>query len=98
MSYVAGAAGGATAAHAAAIARAIKASGAIVQVLPEDFELILSRAERPLVVTAEGGWWSKNYRYLTAYGGLIFYAKSSEPLRLPADVELIASKKIWIPG
>ena len=45
-----GAAGGAA---AAAIAQAIKASGAIVRVEPEDFEQILRRTDRPLVVCSE---------------------------------------------
>ena len=48
MAYGAGAA-------VAAIAQAIKASGVIVQVEPEEFLLILGRSESPLVVSAEGG-------------------------------------------
>lgn|GEM_PF-129908 len=94
-----GASGGAAAAAAAAaIARAIKASGAIVSVDPSDFKIILSKSESPLVVTATGGVFKKNYQYLTAYKGLIFFTKSAEPLRLDGRIEIIASKKIWIPG
>jgi hypothetical protein len=91
-----GAAGGAAA--AAAIAQAIKASGAIVRVEPEDFEQILRRTDRPLVVCSESKFFSIKYHYLTAYKGLIFYTKSATPLILRPSVELIRAKKIWIPG
>jgi len=90
--------GGAAAAAAAAIAQAIKASGAIVSVDPSDFKIILSKSESPLVVTATGGMFKKNYQYLTAYKGLIFFTKSPEPLRLDSKIEIITSKKIWVPG
>jgi hypothetical protein len=93
-----GAAAGAAAAAAAAIAQAIKASGAIVRVKPEEFLKIVSRTERPLVVTAEGGFIGVNHQYLTSYKGLAFFAKSPEPLHLPSDTELVVSDKIWIPG
>jgi len=95
MSNGAGA-GAAAAAHQ--IAEAVKASGAIVRVETVDFETILSKSENPLVVMAEGGLFSANYHYLTAYKGLIFFAKSSSPLNLDYRVELIKARKIWIPG
>ena len=86
-------------AAAAAVANAIKASGAIVSVSPADFGIILSRSESPLVVTAPGGWLSKNKRqYLTAYRGLVFYTISPEPLILPGTAEVITARSIWIPG
>ena len=94
MAY--GAAGGAAA--AAAIAQAIKASGAIVSMEPQDFMSILSKMNKPLVVMAEGGFLKKNYQYLTGYKGLVFFTKTDTPLLLPGDAELIAAKKIWIPG
>ena len=89
-------AGGAAA--AAAIANAIKASGAIVKVEPDDFHKIMAKVDAPLVVRAEGGVLSKNYQYLTAYKGLIFYTKVPSELRLEGDVEVVLAKKIWIPG
>ena len=95
MSY---GAGGAAAARAAAIAQAIKASGAIVHVEPQDFETVLSRSSKPLVIISEGGFLKRNYQYLTAYKGLVLFAKSPVPLQLRGDVELITAKKIWIPG
>jgi len=94
MAYGAGAA----AARAAAIAQAIKASGAIVRLEPDDFLTILSKSVKPLVVIAEGGFVKKEYQYLTAYKGLIFFTKSQTTLLLPGDAEVIAAKKIWIPS
>lgn len=93
----AGAAGGAAAA-AAAIANAIKASGAIIKVEPAEFRKILDRCEKPLVVIATGGVFSKHYRYLTSYKGLYFFTKSKETLHLPGDVETVPADTIWIPG
>lgn len=94
----AAAGGAAAAAAAAAIAQAIKASGAIVKVQPEEFLKVISRVESPLVVTAETGLFGVSHQYLTSYKGLAFFTKSSDPLNLPSDVELIVSGKIWIPG
>ena len=92
-----GAAGGAAAAQAA-IAQAIKASGAIVSLEPADFVALLSRAKDPLVVVAKGGlFWSKHC-YLFNYKGLFFYTKSPESLDLPATCETIMARGIWVPG
>lgn len=89
---------GASAAAYAAIAQAVKASGAIVRVQPEDFMLIISKVKDPLVVVAKGGTFKANYQYLTGYKGLSFYTKSSAPLMLPGSAEVIESKQIWIPA
>ncbi len=91
-------AGDSAAEAAAAIAQAIKASGAIVRVEPDFFVSILSRAKEPLVVMAKGGFVKRNYQYLTGYKGLVFFTKSPSPLLFPGGVELIVSKQIWIPG
>lgn len=95
MGYAGGAAGGAAA--AAAIANAIKASGAIIKVESEEFIKIISKSKEPLVVMADKTFWS-GYKYLSSYKGLAFYAKSSDRLNLPGDVELVRARKIWIPG
>jgi hypothetical protein len=86
------------AAAAAAIAQAIKASGAIVRVEPESFTSILSKTDKPLIVLAEGGIFHKNYQYLTAYKGLIFFTKSPTPLLLSSSCEIVLAKKIWVPN
>jgi hypothetical protein len=96
--YSGGASAGAAAAAAAAMANAIKASGAIVQVKADEFGKILSRIEKALVVISYGGWPSKSYKYLTAYKGFVFYAKSKDSLLLPNSVEKIVADKVWVPG
>jgi hypothetical protein len=96
MAY--GAGGAAAAVRAAAIARAIKASGAIVSVEPDDFLSIVSKGDKPLVVMATGGFIKKNYQYLTSYKGLAFFTKSPVPISLPGDIELVTADKIWIPS
>ena len=91
------AAAGAVAA-AAAIANAIKASGVVVQVTPADFQTILRRIESPLVIYAEGGFFSTNYQYLVSHKGFAFFTKSFEPILLPTEIETIVARKIWIPS
>jgi hypothetical protein len=90
-------AGGAAAA-AAAIAKAIKASGVLIRVEPEEFTKLMNRARDPLIVTAEGGIFAKNYQYLMSYKGLTFFTKSRAPLPLPGGAELVNAGRIWIPG
>ena len=89
---------GGAAANYAAIAQAIKASGAIVHVEPEDFSLILSKAEKPLVVASQAKFFKTSYQYLTGYKGLIFFTRSGTALRLDSRAEIINAKKIWIPA
>jgi hypothetical protein len=86
------------AAAAAAAAQAIKASGVIVRVSPDDFLAILGRHHEPLVVQAEGGIFTTRYMYLTSYRGLAFFTKSPTRLMLPRQCEIINAQKIWIPG
>jgi len=93
-----GAGGSALAAAESMIAEAIKASGAIVRVAPDDFMAILSRVEQPLLVAATGGLFSKKYEYLTGYKGLVFYTKTKTPLEVADDVELVVADRIWIPS
>lgn len=88
----------ASGAAAAAIAEAIRASGAIVRVGPNDFLAVIRRSKNPLVVIAEGGLFRKHYRYLSAYKGLAFFTQSQEVLNLPGDAEIVQCEKIWIPG
>ena len=86
------------AAHQAALANAIKASGVVVRVDAGDFLRILKKAEDvPLVVISRGGVFKKHHAYLTSYKGLAFYATSEHPLVLPPRVEMIQAKKISIP-
>jgi hypothetical protein len=85
-------------AAAAAIVQAIKASGVLVRVEPDEFSRILTRAKDPLIAVAEGGLFRTTYKYLVGYKGLAFYTKSSAPLTLPPDAEVVKAGRIWIPG
>jgi len=86
------------AAAAAAAMEAVRASGVIVRVEPDNFAEILTRSPAPLVVHATGGLISTNYQYLTSYKGLAFFTKSSTPLILPPSAEIVNAKSIMIPG
>ncbi|HET9226509.1 MAG TPA: hypothetical protein VFR31_07560 [Thermoanaerobaculia bacterium] len=88
----------ASVAAAHATAQAIKASGAIVRVEPEEFLKILGRSAEPLVVSAPGGFLSGGQDYLTSYKGLAFFTNSQKPLNLPEGAEIVAAQKIWIPS
>ncbi len=81
----------------AAIAQAIRASGVLVRVSPDDFQKILRKVEQPLVIFARGGLFSSKYQYLISYKGFAFYAKSSTELTIPAGTETIVAKKVWVP-
>jgi hypothetical protein len=83
---------------AAAIAQAIKASGAIVRVEPWSFEAVLNKQEAPLVVHSYGGFLSRKHRYLSSYKGLAFYTQSPLPLALPRRSELVEAQTFWMPG
>ncbi len=85
------------AAQAHVIAEAIKASGAIVRVEPEHFTAVLSRSQQPLVVTATAGLFRRKHLYLTGYKGLVFHTRADMPLSLPAEVEVVTARRIWIP-
>ena len=85
------------AAAAAAIAQAIKASGAIVRVMPEDFRRIVDKVDQPLVVVSGGRFLWTTYHYLPSYKGLIFYTKSGEQLLLKGSTEYVHARSIYIP-
>jgi len=86
------------AAAAAAIINAVKAIGVICRVEPEEFVNLLRRVDKPLVVCAEGGLFSKNYQYLTSYKGLAFFTKSPAPIQFAHGAEIVSASKIWIPS
>ena len=80
------------------IANAVKASGTVVRIEPDEFEKILKKVESPLVVYAEGGMISTNHQYLVSYKGLAFFTKADDPIDLPRNAEVVIAEKIWIPG
>jgi hypothetical protein len=85
------------AAHAAAIAQAIKASGAVVRVEPNGFEALLRKQESPLIVHSYGGFLVKKHRYLSSYKGLAFFTQSPMPLDLPGRSEIVEARSFWMP-
>jgi hypothetical protein len=83
----------------AAMIQAIKASGVIVRMEPMEFNALLNRQQEPLVVHAEQNWlFTLVHQYVMSYKGLAFYTRSSMPLMLPKDAEVIEARSIWIPG
>ena len=86
------------AAAAIAMANAIKASGAIVEMDAEEFQKLLWTVDQPLVVTAETKFVGTTYKYLFAHRGLFFYTKTKYPIRLGGKVDVIRAKKIWVPS
>jgi len=81
--------GAASGAAAVAAANAVKAMGSIVQLEPDDFQRLVQRIDDPLVGYAESSFFGTRYQYVTGHRGLVFYAKSREPLRLGAKAEII---------
>jgi hypothetical protein len=88
---------GAHAAIHAAIANAIKATGVVVRLEPNEWLSVLKRNENAVVVVAEGGMFKKSFRYLTSYRGLAFFTKSDQALVLPGRAEVITAKSISLP-
>ena len=86
------------AAAAIAVANAIKASGAIVRIESKDFQSIVTKSEKPLVIVSEFTFLGKYYRYLTGYKGFVFYTKTRTPLDFSSNVELMTARSIWIPN
>lgn len=90
---------GATAGAAAAAARAnaIKACGAIVTVKPDEFVNVLNRVPDPLVVVSHGGFFSKHFKYLVAYKGMVFFTKSPTELSVTKRIEWVHADSISTP-
>ncbi|MCD4707506.1 MAG: hypothetical protein K8S62_07185 [Candidatus Sabulitectum sp.] len=88
---------GAAAGHYAAMANAVKAMGSIIKLDPEEFQRVLSFVDDPLVVTADGGVFSKWHKYIFSYKGLTLYCKSSAEIFLPGGARTIQARKISIP-
>jgi hypothetical protein len=91
-----GASGGAIA--AAAVANATKAMGGIVQLEPDDFQRLVQRIDDALVVVAETRFLGTRYQYVMGHRGLVFHAKSREPLRLGSRADVIRAKRIAMPS
>lgn len=89
-------AGGAAAAQAA-IQNAIKASGAIVRIEANDFKNLIAKMDSGLVIEKQGGSFLSSYKYSTSYKGFIFYCRSKEQIVVPAKLEKINARAMWVP-
>ncbi|MFO0908302.1 MAG: hypothetical protein U0794_08070 [Isosphaeraceae bacterium] len=92
------ASGAAGAAAAAARMQAIRASGVLVRLDPEEFQRLVDRHPEPLVVSAPAGLFGTKTQYLTSYKGLAFWCRSATPLYFAKNAELMAAASIMIPG
>jgi hypothetical protein len=88
---------GAAAAGAAAAVRAIKASGAIVRVEPDEFRKLVDQNTQGLVVHSTGGFFSAKHKYLMGYRGLAFYTAANDPIHVPSTCQVVEASRIWIP-
>ena len=90
-------AGVAAMAGAQAAIRAIKASGAIVRVEPDEFKKLLSQNRDGLLVHSAGGLFGSRHNYVMGYKGLVFQTSADEALTLPVTLQVVEAKKIWVP-
>ena len=93
MVTIAAAAGAA----AAARVRAMRASGAIVEVVPDAFLTLLAKLDQPLVIAARGRFFQATFRYLAPYRGVVLFAESEAMLKLPDTAEVIEAGSLWVP-
>ena len=89
--------GAAAGAAAAAAIQAIKASGAIVRVEPDEFQKLMTQNNQGLVVHSPGGFLSSKHKYLMGFKGLAFHTLAREPLHIPSTLQVVEASKIWTP-
>ncbi|MEO1376445.1 MAG: hypothetical protein AAFW70_19520, partial [Cyanobacteria bacterium J06635_10] len=58
------------------------------------FMAIISRSEDPLVVETAEGFFTKIYKYATAYKGFVFFTESLNRLQFTAHTEIIQAQSI----
>lgn len=89
---------GGAAAGAAAAVRAIKASGVVVRLEPDEFRRLLEHNAQGVVVHSPGGLFNRGHKYLMGYRGLAFYTSTRESIHVPGTYQLVEAKRIWCPG
>ncbi len=90
--------GSGAAAAQAAIQEAIKASGAIVKIAPNEFSSLISRMDDGIVIEkGDKGFLNRGYKYSTSYKGFIFYCKSGNQITIPSRLEKVKADRIWVP-
>ncbi len=68
--------------------------GTGVRIKSEDFMTIVSKSEEPLVVETAEGFFTKIYKYATAYKGFVFFTESLNRLHFNAHTEIIQAQSI----
>ncbi len=68
--------------------------GTGVRIKSEDFMTIVSKSEEPLVVETAEGFFTKIYKYATAYKGFVFFTESLNRLHFTAHTEIIQAQSI----
>lgn len=63
--------------------------GTGVRVQCEDFLSILSKHPDPLVIVTVEGYFTKLYKYATAYKGFVFFTESLDKLEFTSNIEII---------
>lgn len=76
---------------------ALNTVGTISTVSVDAFFKIIEIKESGFVVASQEGFFEKNYKYFTCVDGIYFYCVSKESLIIPGNIEIIVSKKIYIP-
>lgn len=75
-------------------ARTFTDRGTGVRIKPDDFMVIISKSEEPLVVETAEGFFTKIYKYATAYKGFVFFTESLNRLQFNAHTEIIQAQSI----
>ena len=68
--------------------------GTGVRIKEEDFMTIVSKSEEPLVIETAEGFFTKIYKYATAYKGFVFFTESLNKLHFTAHTEIIQAQSI----
>jgi hypothetical protein len=68
--------------------------GTGVRIRCEDFMAIVSKSEDALVIVTTEGFFTKIYKYVTAYKGFVFFTESLNRLEFASNIEIIHAQSI----
>ena len=55
---------------------------------------VLSQGEAPLVIVTSEGYFTKIYKYVTAYKGFVFFTESLDKLEFAHNIEVIYAQSL----
>ncbi|MBS9385080.1 MAG: hypothetical protein HEQ24_12965 [Dolichospermum sp. BR01] len=55
---------------------------------------ILAKGEEPLVIVTSEGYFTKIYKYVTAYKGFVFFTESLDKLEFGSNIEVIYAQSL----